>query len=129
MGVIFYFSSKSGDDSAGQSLSLMQGFFGFLTKYISLEVFRKAAHFCEFCLLAFLLYNAFYQTRRCTGILPPLFVSFAYSVSDEVHQLFVEGRAFRLFDVFVDMCGVLFGLLVFYVVLRIIFRLRRKNFE
>ncbi len=127
MGVIFYFSSKNGDDSAAQSLTVMNGFFGFLTKHISLEAFRKIAHFCEFCLLGFLFSNAFYQTRRRFAALWPFTLSLLCSVGDETHQLFVEGRACRPFDILVDTSGILFGLLVFYILTRIIFTLIRKK--
>lgn len=127
MCAIFYFSSRVGDESADQSLLFMRGLLGFISNYVSLEVFRKAAHFFEFGLLSFFAYNAFYQARKNLNTLPPFILSFVYCVSDEIHQHFVDGRACRLFDIFIDTLGIIFGLLAFYAAASIIFKLSRKK--
>ena len=40
-----------------------------------------------------------------------------YAISDEVHQLFVPGRAFAFADILTDSAGILFAVLI-YVLLR-----------
>ena len=116
-GTIFWFSAQKATESSETS-----GWLLFLLKLPVSETFiRKAAHFLEFAGLGVLIFNAIYQTF---GHWKP-FVSFgitsAYAVCDEIHQLFVEGRACRIFDWFIDSLGAaagiffLLGLIVIYL--------------
>ena len=79
---------------------------------------RSAAHFAEYALLGFLciLLLLTYETDFCpvfSGHTKRYLLSFAfcvlYAVSDEIHQLFVDGRVADLSDVLVDSAGALFG--------------------
>lgn len=45
-----------------------------------------------------------------------------YACTDEVHQLFIDGRAGQVADVLVDASGALVGCLLSYLVLRLCFR-------
>ena len=76
---------------------------------------RKIAHMTEFGILFLLLMiPAGLLVRKLasrTGIV--FFVSFLYACSDEIHQLFVEGRAGRASDVLIDMLGVAAAALVY----------------
>ena len=69
-------------------------------------ILRKLAHVAEFAVLGALLLRA---TRR-----PAVAVALAgvYAISDEVHQLFVEGRHGSAMDVGIDTLGALAGVLV-----------------
>jgi VanZ family protein len=69
-------------------------------------ILRKLAHVAEFGVLGALLLRA---TRR-----PAVAVALAglYAISDEVHQLFVEGRHGSTMDVGIDTLGALAGVLV-----------------
>jgi VanZ family protein len=67
-------------------------------------VLRKLAHAAEYAILAALLYRAL----RRPG--PAFVLAVAYAVTDEVHQLFVPGRAGRPLDVAIDAAGALVGL-------------------
>ena len=49
------------------------------------------------------------KRKLCLGIL----FCVCYAISDELHQLFVPGRAGRLFDVCVDGAGACFGMVIF----------------
>ena len=115
MGVIFFFSSQNGD--ASQALS--DGFKIIFGIPVRNSVIRKTAHFLEFAGLAFLVFNALRAT--CGRSRPALsfILAAAYAVTDEIHQLFVEGRACRAFDVFIDSCGaasaILFMMLALYI--------------
>ena len=42
-------------------------------------------------------------------------LGFIYACFDEFHQLYVTGRTGQLMDIGIDMIGVLFGVLVFYI--------------
>lgn len=116
MVIIFMFSAQNGEGS--QALS--DNFTIFLGLPVEVVGFiRKTAHFFEFAGLAVLFYNAFYRT---CGAYKPMF-SFAltavYAASDEFHQLFVEDRACRLFDFFVDCCGAATGIAVLALLIMI----------
>ena len=74
---------------------------------------RKAAHFLEYLVLALLLFNALVVT----GVKKDLFIiiltiCFIYACSDEIHQLFINGRACRRYDIAIDTFGSLLGILI-----------------
>lgn len=74
---------------------------------------RKLAHFFEYFILSMLLFNALVVT----GIKKNLFaiiitICFTYACSDELHQLFINGRAGRLYDIVIDTFGSLMGTLL-----------------
>ncbi|MBQ4625902.1 MAG: VanZ family protein [Clostridia bacterium] len=101
MGVIFYFSSQDGDESQALSDSI-KIIFGIPVR---VSVLRKIAHFVEFAALAALVFNAFRQTYgHCCPYLS-FFITAAYAATDELHQLFVPGRAGMISDVFIDSLG------------------------
>ena len=126
--VIFKLSSDTADESAELSGNLLALIIEFIGRYISHNLLRKIAHFCEFAALGFFVSGAIRFTFDKTKIYYPLPVCVLYSVSDEIHQYFVPGRACRLFDVFVDSCGSLTGILVFLLLIFIILRIiNRKN--
>jgi VanZ family protein len=66
-------------------------------------VLRKIAHTIEFAILGALL------LRALGSELPALAAGIAYAVTDEVHQLFVEGRRGSPVDVLIDAVGVVAG--------------------
>lgn len=109
MVIIFMLSAQNGETS--QSLS--DNFTIFLGLPVEVVGFiRKTAHFFEFAGLAVLAYNAFYRTCGAYKPLPSFALAAVYAASDEIHQIFVEERACRLFDFFVDCCGAATGIAV-----------------
>ncbi len=125
MATVFYFSSQTANESQGLSSR-----FAFLLRLpFGQFIVRKFAHFSEFALLGFLDANLFYQIF---GKHKPVFsigLSVLYAVSDEIHQIFVEGRACRFLDVCVDSAGVLLGTAVLIFIVFIFKRLSggKKN--
>jgi VanZ family protein len=70
-------------------------------------VLRKLAHFAEFAVLGVLL-------ARAVRNLPAAFaLASLYAVTDEVHQLFVPGRAGSPLDWLVDAAGAGTGVLLY----------------
>ena len=66
---------------------------------------RKCAHMSEYAiltLLGFLTFSFLHGRRR---VLIPIGVTFIYACTDEIHQLFVPGRAGRFTDVAIDTAG------------------------
>ncbi|MDD4003247.1 MAG: VanZ family protein [Clostridia bacterium] len=125
MAVIFWFSHQTGEQSATVSTSLTERLLSFFyrgfngldleTKQQLLSDFsvllRVGAHFCIFMLLG-ICFTAFLLTFSLKNIkvllLNAAFCLF-YALTDELHQHFVSGRAFELFDIAVDTCGALFA--------------------
>lgn len=74
---------------------------------------RKGAHLTEYAVLGALLAltAASFEIRglyRGRGY--ALLTGLLYAVSDEIHQIFVAGRAGQLRDVIIDTCGVIIGI-------------------
>jgi len=88
---------------------------------------RKTAHGTEYCILGILcaatLLAWIKKSRKlllCSGFL----IAVLYSVTDEIHQSFVPGRACMFTDILIDSAGALAGVLVLSLVLSL---RRRKN--
>ena len=113
---IFLLSHQTADNSSQTS--------GWLTRLISFllkedipdGLIRTIAHFIEFGALGFFMNNAFFAFKEKGYILLPVTLSFLYCVSDEVHQLFIPGRAFQISDLLVDFIGVFAGVILFYLI-------------
>ena len=83
---------------------------------------RKAAHMTEYAILSVLLYvwlGLWIQLRWKRG-LAACFMTSLFAASDELHQLFVPGRAGRVNDVLIDIIGAVLGLFIFLGVKRCI---------
>lgn len=72
-------------------------------------VVRSIAHGCEYAALGFLMYNVFHSFKKRISPVISVAISFFYAVTDEIHQLFVPGRAFQLVDLAVDLVGIIIG--------------------
>lgn len=132
MGVIFYFSSRTADESTIQSdfiLHILQKIFGkgAVTEFIT----RKLAHFCEFAGLSLLLNSALIFTKGKRQMPLAIAITSAYAITDEVHQIFVDGRACQFRDWLIDTSGAITGAVAFLIMYIIIDKIinRRKNNE
>ena len=94
MGAIYYLSAQS-------SLPHAPGAWWDL-------LLKKGAHVAAYAILQVLWWRAL--KRRCSPRLAlglAVLLSVLYAISDEVHQLYVPGRNGRVWDVVIDVCGVL----------------------
>lgn len=146
--VIFYFSNQpaevSGDLSGGISyrvvemmVSIMeldwnQDEISLLAEKIDYPI-RKLAHLTEYALLGMavalgVVYGSDLgqRSRYCQYLLTQMIGS-GYAVSDEIHQLFVPGRAGMVSDVLIDSCGVLIGWGVFCTILWVVSRRKQGS--
>lgn len=123
MAVIFYLSSQNGD----QSRELSDGVRFWLGSPFSIWIIRKAAHFLEFTGLAVLLFTALYSSFGYYRPVLTFILTAAYAASDEFHQLFVEGRACRLFDLFVDCCGAALGIAALWIIISFFTRFKQRK--
>ncbi len=148
MCVIFAFSAQGEEESIAVSESFSyrmvrsaDSFFGLNWEDEKLHqiaaqiegAVRKAAHMAEFGILSILLYiwlGKWQFTTKKKALLA-MIATDLYAASDEIHQLFVPGRAGRFTDVLIDSAGAILGVLVFIGVERCISFLwnRRKYRE
>lgn len=112
MVIIFYMSSQPGNISDLQSHGVLD-FLKRLGLSINTDldnmanfIVRKSAHFTEYMILAFLIFNVVinYYGFKKSLILSLIFV-FIYASSDEFHQCFVFGRDGKFKDVIIDTLG------------------------
>lgn len=122
MVVIFYLSHQPSEESAELSLTVMNGIFAvfaWLTDILGHEGFRTLAHGLEYCGLGALLFHAFLQTSGKSKPVISFAVAVLYAISDEIHQIFIPGRAFQISDMIVDATGAAAGIAVcvaFYII-------------
>ena len=76
-----------------------------------------AYHFYAFFFLAGFFLIALTKGKNKESIFLVINLAILYAISDEVHQLFVPGRAFAFADILTDSAGILFAVLI-YVLLR-----------
>ena len=120
MAVIFSLSAQT----AGES-SEVSGWLIFIMKLnISQDFIRTVAHFLEYTGLAVLIFNALYQTFGYQRPFIALIVSSLYAVSDEIHQLFVEGRAFQISDIVIDSLGAAGGITVLILLIKLVSKIK-----
>ena len=136
---IFYFSSQDAEASSQTStgfavfvLRLVIPGFDELTYREKAAIFdqfglfvRKAAHFTEFAMLGASLRLLFHALRLRWPVLLAWIVGTLYACSDELHQMFVSGRAGMWQDVCIDSAGVLTAVLLTTLWLRL--RRRRRQ--
>jgi VanZ family protein len=108
MGVIFYFSSLKGD-----GVKYDPPFWFYLE--------RKGAHVGEYFILTLLFVNLF--ARKCFKIKDAFIISalgaLLYAFADEIHQLFVFGREGKFTDIAFDSVGIIGGIFVAGLFLKI----------
>lgn len=128
MGLIFSFSSDTGDVSTKKSdsfiINVVEKFYGrklsnserkkWIEKLVIIT--RKGAHLGVYFILGILIFN-FVVEFSCKKTLISVIISFIYACSDEFHQLFVNGRSGMVSDVILDTIGSCLGIsfLVFIV--------------
>lgn len=144
MGVIFYFSSQTADESSAVSGGLIQVLAEkFYPEFNELAVekqqeivasfqfvARKGAHLAAFSVLglfSFLTFVSYTTLKFKTRTFLSALVPSVYAVSDEVHQYFVPGRSCELRDFLIDFCGIAISILFCVLFVMTIRPLRRKT--
>ena len=130
MAVIFFFSQQTSDDSAEISMDVYSKFFellGPIIERLGHEGVRTLAHFTEYTALGFLISTSL--TFTCSRRRPWLTLALcaAYALTDEIHQIFIPGRAFQVTDIAVDSAGALLGIGVFALLAVIVLSVKKKK--
>lgn len=110
--IIFFLSAQSGDESGSLSTSLFKPLFDMLVPMgmpadILSLIIRKTAHYTVYLILGILVYRAIdtYAIERSQKVYLAMLLCIGYAISDEIHQIFVPGRAGTLLDVLIDSMG------------------------
>lgn len=132
MGLIFYFSSDTGDISTRKSDGIIIKFVEMLKgrelndkekvdaiNYLVIPV-RKGAHLGIYLVLGVLIFSFLceFMSISYKSMLLAIGICFLYACSDEVHQLLVPGRSGQFYDVLLDTLGSSIGILIFSKIVR-----------
>jgi len=79
---------------------------------------RKSAHFFLFLILGILIYLTLSSYSIPKTVLFSIIFCFMYACSDELHQLFTNGRTAKVLDVFVDTCGSVLAIIICHFIKR-----------
>ena len=99
--LIFYFSSQSLIPS---STYLATTFY--LKPYLQ--------HVIIYTILALLIYRALSHTHEPSKLLV-IFTTTLYGLIDEIHQYYIPGRTFELFDILMDFSGAILALILIWI--------------
>ena len=127
MVTIFILSAQNSDDSAETSGALITWLDRLFAMGVSQDTIRTAAHFCEYAGLGFSVINFLYAFRNTVSPILTVIIAWGYAFTDEIHQIFVPGRAFQLIDLTVNLFGILLGIGVFALIILIIEIRKEKN--
>ncbi|WP_083861601.1 VanZ family protein [Clostridium tunisiense] len=131
--MIFYMSSKPGDESARTSLKIVD----VIVEKLNLTenqidkvhfAVRKTAHFTEYFILSFLVastYSEFYNKKLNISLV--LLVCLLVATSDEFLQSFIEGRGSQVKDVLIDFSGSLTQLIAFITIRANVTKKHKRN--
>ena len=116
IGVLFFFSGQSGEESGRLSEKLTRWLFGALIERgadaAQLEhLLRKAAHFGVFAVAGFLIcMTLLHLLRRRGAVWAALAAGCVLAVANELHQTLSEGRSCQFTDMLIDASGAALGL-------------------
>ena len=126
--LIFFFSSQVGDESSKLSGGIVRKILYSIGLVDNMEVesvleiiVRKMAHFSLYfvCGILAMCIMINYDVSNKFRILCSFCINLFYSISDEIHQMFVPGRTGKVTDVFIDSLGVICGILIIYVIIKV----------
>ena len=125
--LIFVFSHQTGSESSGLSSQIVLWIQTYLHIPITEFIVRKAAHMSEYALLTLTFIYGFYKNQYPIQkiMIYSLIGTFLYACSDEMHQLFIGGRAGQFTDVLIDTCGGCFAIMFYYVLTKLKYKQRR----
>lgn len=87
---------------------------------IAVFVVRKSAHMFLYFILSILIYLAIHNKYNVKAYIISCILTTLYACTDEVHQLFIQGRSGEIRDVLIDSSGALIGLILVYIINKII---------
>lgn len=135
LGVIFSFSNQDGEKSTSVSRGITERIIEHIEEIQKLDgyqkenallrieaVIRKIAHFSLYTLVGIIVMGLMQvcNLKEKNKILCTLGIGVMYAISDEVHQIFIPERTAKVTDVLIDSAGVLVGICIVLLIIRII---------
>ena len=127
--IIFGFSSQNGEESSSLSKTVINKIADILdikenrATFLDLgeKIIRKLAHFSIYTLLGIWSISFLYtfNIKLKYQVITTSIWGFLYALTDEFHQMFSNGRHASIDDVIIDTLGVIFGLLLVLLTLKI----------
>ena len=129
--IIFGFSNQDAATSGAASSSLYekltQESFVFTTMFTFINI-RKWAHMFLYFVLGIFLFLHFRCRVRYSGILT-LLLCYIYACSDEIHQLFVNGRGGLVSDTFIDLIVASFGVIIISFFMFVMWKINQRKYD
>lgn len=119
MFLIFLMSSFDATESTNQSnfiVNIITNIFKIENIELLSFIIRKLAHFTEYLILGLLVANMFTKNNINNLYLISIILCIIYATSDEIHQLFVPGRACQLRDILIDSIGSITGVYLYKLI-------------
>ena len=89
---------------------------------------RKSAHFIGYMILGILASGLIlYYGNINKKYLLAFLICVIYAISDEIHQLFVPGRAGQVRDVLIDSAGSLLGIIIVMAFEKLLIKINKKH--
>ena len=89
---------------------------------------RKSAHFIGYMILGILASGLILQYENINKKYPLAFlICVIYAILDEIHQLFVPGRAGQVRDVLIDSAGSLLGIIIVMAFEKLLIKFNKKH--
>lgn len=117
--LIFTMSSFDATESANQSnfiVNIITNIFKIENIEVLSFIIRKLAHFTEYLILGFLTINMLNKNDISKKYLISILICLIYATSDEIHQIFVPGRACQIRDVLIDSIGSITGVYLYKLI-------------
>lgn len=114
------FPSVTSDAQSGFFVTLLSNLFNIDNINILTLIIRKTAHLFEYFVLGILVFCMLKSFNIKKLILFSGLTCILYSVSDEIHQMFVVGRSCELRDMLIDSLGSILGIIIIYYIIKLI---------
>ena len=141
MVIIFLFSNQQGNASSVTSNKVTKEIIEVLPSTKHLEenqkneivkkvnpIMRKIAHYTIYLvggiLIMFFISTIVQSEKR--GVLFSVLIGLVYAITDEIHQMFMDGRTAKITDVFIDTLGVITGVVIYITIKKIIYCIKSK---
>lgn len=129
--LIFILSGQTAEKSALLSGSINSKFYNFpiLGTLFKFFPIRKFAHFILYFFLSIFISLALCDYNQKYIYVKSILICFLYACSDEIHQLFVNGRSGMVSDVLIDTLGATFSMILIYLCFMIHYNLFLKRHQ
>ena len=125
--IIFLLSNQNSADTTNTT-GIVYRVFGINSdSLLVFVIIRKCAHFIEYLILGILVYNMFKSFNISDIILCSILLCALYACSDEIHQLFIQGREGKITDCLIDLIGSSTGILLIKLKQKFNKRLSKKK--